>query len=119
MSERAARAQEMSQRVAALTVSASGAGGAVSVTVAGSGIVTDLWLDPRVLRWPAEEIARQVLTTMRRAQAQLAEEVATVVRATVGSDTETGKAVVASFRTRFPAVPEEPDEPAGGHRAGR
>ncbi len=67
VSERAAQAQEMSERVAALSVSASGADGAVTVTVSGSGNVTDLWLDPRIVRWPADEIARQILATMRRA----------------------------------------------------
>ncbi|MEK8108251.1 YbaB/EbfC family nucleoid-associated protein [Micromonospora sp. M12] len=64
----AARAQELSERVAAMSATAEGAHGAVQVTVAASGAMTDLRLDDRVLRWQATEIAAEVLAVMRRAQ---------------------------------------------------
>ena len=46
---------------------------------------------------------------MRRAQAALSVRVADEVRATVGEDTETGRAVIHSFDARFPAPRDEED----------
>ncbi|MEU8165890.1 YbaB/EbfC family nucleoid-associated protein [Micromonospora sp. NPDC049004] len=110
ISERAARAQELSERVAALSATAEGADGAVQVTVAASGAMTDLRLDDRVSRWRADEIAAEVLAVMRRAQGRLAPQVADAAAETVGADSETARAVVGSYERRFPEVPEEEDE---------
>ncbi|MEH0819837.1 MULTISPECIES: YbaB/EbfC family nucleoid-associated protein [unclassified Micromonospora] len=110
VSERAAQAQAMSQRIADLTVSATGGHGAVEVTVAGSGTVTGLRLDDRVCGWSGERIAAEIMGTMRRAQARLAEAVADVAAQTVGADSETGRAVVGSYATRFPAPPDDGDD---------
>ncbi|MEV4823878.1 YbaB/EbfC family nucleoid-associated protein [Micromonospora sp. NPDC049275] len=110
ISERAARAQELSDRVAAMSATAEGADGAVQVTVAASGAMTDLRLDHRVLSWRADEIAAEVLAVMRRAQGRLAPQVAEAAAETVGADSETARAVVGSYESRFPEVTEE-DEP--------
>jgi DNA-binding protein YbaB len=107
ISARAQAAQELSERVSILSVSASGRDGAVRVTVAGSGVMTDLQLDDRVLRWPANEIAAQVMSVMRRAQASLALRVAEIADETVGADSETGRAVVDGFVRRFPEPPDD------------
>lgn len=96
-------AAALADRVATLRASASGAGGAVLVTVASSGNVTDLELDERSLGLGAPGLAIEILRTIRRAQSALAGEVAGAVEATVGADTETGKAVLDSFTQRFPA----------------
>jgi YbaB/EbfC DNA-binding family len=111
VSARARAAQELSERVAVLSVSATGCDGAVEATVAGSGVLTDLRLDDRVRHWSGTEIARQVLAVMRRAQASLAARVGEIADETVGADSETGRAVVAGFVRRFPAQPEEEDQP--------
>jgi len=107
ISERARAAQELSERVSVLSVSASGRDGAVRVTVAGSGVMTDLRMDDRVLHWPASEIAAQVMSVMRRAQASLASRVAEIADETVGADSETGRAVVDGFVRRFPEPPDD------------
>jgi hypothetical protein len=49
------------------------------------------------------------MSVIRRAQAVLAGRVAEQVRETVGEDTETGRAVLHSFGSRFSASSEEPD----------
>jgi DNA-binding protein YbaB len=90
VSERAERAKELADRVAALSVSASGSDGAVVVTVAGSGLVTDIRLDDRVLRWSGSRISQEILAVMRRAQARLASQVAAAAEQTVGLDSQTG-----------------------------
>lgn len=119
VSDRAAQAQEMSRRVADLTATAAGADGAVRVTVAASGIVTELRLDDRVRSWPATRIAAEIMATTRRAQARLAGAVADVAARTVGAGSETARAVVASYTTRFPAPPEESDDDRSPRRSER
>ncbi|KUL28790.1 YbaB/EbfC family nucleoid-associated protein [Actinoplanes awajinensis] len=102
----AERGVELARRVAALTGSADGRGGAIRVTVGSSGQVTSLELDDRVHELSGPELAREIMAVMRRAQAVLSAEVTEQVRATVGTDSETGRAVIGSFDTRFP-VPDE------------
>ena len=80
---RAERAATLSRRVAALTGSAESPDGSVRVTVEASGRISKLSLSD-------EELARRVLAVTRRAQADLAGQVAVQVAETVGADTETG-----------------------------
>ncbi|GIJ25140.1 hypothetical protein Vqi01_03020 [Micromonospora qiuiae] len=110
VSERAAQAQAMSQRVAELSISATGADGAVRVTVAGSGIVTDLRIDDRLSSWSGARAAAEIMTTMRRAQGRLAGAVAGIAAQTVGADSETARAVVRSYAQRFPEVDDDHEE---------
>jgi DNA-binding protein YbaB len=119
VSARASAAAEMADRVALITATATGADGAVRVTVNGSGLLSDLKLDNRVQRMPGEELAAEIMRVMRRAQSALADEVGSVVHDTVGADSETGRAVLDSFERRFPHE-EDPDEErwrnaGGGH----
>ncbi|MEH0982924.1 YbaB/EbfC family nucleoid-associated protein [Micromonospora sp. CPCC 205556] len=109
ISERAAQAQALSDQVAAISATAEGAQGAVRVTVAATGAMTDLRLDDRVLRWRADEIAAEVLAVLRRAQGRLAGQVAEAAAGTVGADSATARAVVSSYESRFPEEPEEED----------
>ena len=106
-----AAAAALADRVAALRASASGADGAVLVTVASSGNVTGLELDERSLGLGAPGLAVEILRTIRRAQSALADRVADAVEETVGAGTETGRAVLDSFTQRFPAVADEPPAP--------
>lgn len=104
-------AQQMSEQVAALSSTATSADGHISVTVAGSGLLTELRLDDS-LRLTGSQLADKIMSTLRLAQAGLAAKVASVVEQTVGSDSATGMSVVHSFQHRFPAPPEE-DEHEG------
>jgi hypothetical protein len=111
VSGRAEAAAALADRVAGLTASATGDGGAIRVTVASSGNVTGLALEDRVQRLPGQDLATEIMRTMRRAQAGLSERVAEAVDETVGADTETGRAVLESFAQRFPAEPDAPVAP--------
>ncbi|HEX5201877.1 YbaB/EbfC family nucleoid-associated protein [Paractinoplanes rhizophilus] len=106
VSERAAAAREMADRVAGLTVDATDPDRLITTTVNGSGGLVDLRLEPGAARLPMDELARQVLRTMRRAQAKLAERVADIAAETVGADSESARAVVSGFEHRYP----EPDD---------
>lgn len=105
----AARSVELSRRVAALTGTAESRDGAIRVTVGPAGQVESLELDDRVQRLAGPRLAEEILAVMRRAQSALSGKVADEVQATVGADTETGRAVLHSFGTRFPAAEPEED----------
>jgi hypothetical protein len=109
VSGRTEAAAALADRVASLSASATGADGAIRATVASSGILTGLELGDVGLT--GEDLAAEILRTMRRAQAGLTERVAEAVDETVGADTETGKAVLESFAQRFPTEPEAPVTP--------
>lgn len=98
----AERAVQLSRRVAALAGAAQTPDGSIRVTVGSSGQVTELKLDDRVRRLRGEELAGQIMSVMRQAQASLSTLVAREVQATVGADSETGRAVIHSFESRFP-----------------
>lgn len=98
----AERSVDLSRRVAALTASAEARDGAIRVTVGSAGQVEKLELDERVHELPGPRLAEEILAAMRRAQTTLSRLVADEVRATVGDDTETGRAVIRSFDVRFP-----------------
>ncbi|MEU4161165.1 YbaB/EbfC family nucleoid-associated protein [Actinoplanes sp. NPDC026670] len=103
---RAQRAVELSRRVASLTGVADGQDGAIRVRVGSSGQVESLELDDRVQEISGPRLAREIMAVIRRAQAELSARVAEQVRATVGADSEAGRAVIDSFETRFPAPGE-------------
>ncbi|WP_089295504.1 YbaB/EbfC family nucleoid-associated protein [Actinoplanes regularis] len=119
MSRSRGAAAALADRVATLRASAAGADGAVLVTVASSGNVTALELDERSLGLGAPGLATEILRTIRRAQSALADQVADAVEETVGTETETGRAVLDGFTQRFPATagPAEPPAPVMPARA--
>ncbi|MFB9684422.1 YbaB/EbfC family nucleoid-associated protein [Amycolatopsis plumensis] len=100
-------AQEQTER---LRLTATSSDGAVSVTVGADGTVTDLTFSNKVKSFPLDELSRQILTTMRRAQAGIAERVAGVMAEQLGDeDRETRSVLLDNLRGRFPD-PDEPDE---------
>lgn len=103
---KADRYQDMQQRVAEITETATSPDGMVRVTVASSGIVTGLQLADRSVERGAQRLATEVLDTMRRAQSRLSGRVAEVMAATVGDDPQTVDAVVSTYQQRFPVAPE-------------
>lgn len=112
----AERAAQLTSRVAALTANAESGDGSIKVTVGSTGQIEKLALDDRVQRLSGEELSRQILAVMRKAQASLSTLVTAEVAATVGVDTETGRAVIGSFETRFP---QPADDGRDGERHGR
>jgi PleD family two-component response regulator len=99
LEQRAAEARELASRLAELSASARSEDKLVIVTVDATG-VTGLELAEGIRKQPASETAASVLATMRAARAKLNEAVASITAETVGADSETGKAVIASFAKR-------------------
>ncbi|MFB9429588.1 YbaB/EbfC family nucleoid-associated protein [Streptoalloteichus tenebrarius] len=108
---KAERYQTMQQQVSAISSTAASSDGTVRVTVDSSGAVTGLEISDRVRQMSGSEVAALVLSTMRRAQARITDQVAEVMRSTVGDDAQTVRAVVDNYRQRFPEP--EPEESTG------
>jgi len=116
-STRAEAAAQMANEVAALSSTAEGGGGAITVAVDATGLITRLELADSVRNMNGADLAREIMNTVRRARAGLIARVSTVVAATVGADTETGSAVIESFERRFPQ-PADGDGRDGDGRDG-
>jgi hypothetical protein len=98
---RAAQARELGARLSALMGSARSDDGLVSVTVGSSGAITGLELKEGIRERPAAETARAILATVRAAQASLVAAATAVTAETVGADSDTGQAVIASYVSRL------------------
>lgn len=107
--EKAQRYQEVRERTEQLRLSASSPDGRIKVTVRADGSVTGLEFTDKVRSMAPNELAAQVLTTMHRAQADIASKVEETMVATIGDEDQQTRAVVLdNLRERFP---EEVDEP--------
>jgi DNA-binding protein YbaB len=102
----AGQAQELARRTAALTVTARSRDGLVEVTVGAEGRVERIHLDERTRQQSAEDTARTVLETLRAANASLVEQFEQATAETVGTETETGRMLLAGLRKRL----GQPDE---------
>ena len=107
--ERARRARELSQRLAAVSVTARSGDGLVEVTVGSSGVVTDLRLDEEIRRHPAGRTAGEILATIRAAQAALGARAGEIAVETLGADSEAARAVVVSYANRFGSSGDDGD----------
>ena len=98
---RAAAARELSERLAGLPASARSDDDLVTVTLGSSGVMTGLELADGIRRQPAADTARSILETTRAAQAALTAAATEITAETVGADSATGQAVIASFQARW------------------
>lgn len=114
--EKAARYASMRQEVERISITASAAGGAVSVTVGANGIPSAVTMTAEVGRLRPEQIAAAVMEAMGKAQAGYPAELARIVGETVG-ETESGRHIVAVAERNFPQV--EPDAPPAARPARR
>ncbi|SFJ82596.1 YbaB/EbfC family nucleoid-associated protein [Amycolatopsis sacchari] len=108
---KAERYRAAQERTEEIRLTSANTDGSVKVTVRADGSVTDLELTGRARSMPLEELSSQILTTMRRAQAGIAERVAEVMAEEVGDeDPQTRSLVVDNLRSRFPDPDAEEDE---------
>ena len=105
VAEQARRFDAASRAIDGVSVTETAAGGAIMVTVASSGIPTDLRLGEDVGRMKPDQIATQIMACLRRAQARLADRVGAVVADTVG-DGAGAEAIVGQYQHRFPPPPD-------------
>ena len=104
---RAAQARELSARLARLSTTLRSPDGLVTVTLGSSGDLVDLTLAEGIRSRPAAETARAILATVREARLRLTAAVTEVTAETVGADSATGQAVIASYAMRAGRASDE------------
>ncbi|MFI7305868.1 YbaB/EbfC family nucleoid-associated protein [Micromonospora aurantiaca] len=109
LTDRAARARDLSARTQALTGTARSADGLVEVTVDTSGLLTGLRLDERVRQHSAAHTARQILAVTRDARADLLRQLTAATTETLGADDPAARAIVESHQRRLGPDPDAPD----------
>ena len=107
---KAERYQEMQRQVTGVTGSATSRDGVVTVVVDSGGAVTDIRFTDGIRNHTGDALSRLVSETMRTAQSRITDQVAEIMRTTVGDDPATVEAVVSNYRQRFPE-PEPEDRP--------
>jgi phenylpyruvate tautomerase PptA (4-oxalocrotonate tautomerase family) len=99
--ERVTRAAGLAARTAALTGSAKDRDGLAEVRVDSIGAISHLWLSERVRQQSAAETAQLVMTTMRAAQADLAQRLTAETVAAYGANNPATAAIVANVERRL------------------
>jgi DNA-binding protein YbaB len=99
--ENAGRVAEQTQEVAArlqeLRVTVRDENATVEITIDASGAVVDVQFGLRIQRQDPEYTRRTFLAVLAEAKRQLAEAAREVVEETIGSTSQTGSAILASF----------------------
>jgi DNA-binding protein YbaB len=109
---KAERYQAAQAQTEQIRLTATSSDGAVKVTVGADGGVTDLEFSNKARSFPLPELSAQILATMRRAQADIANRVATVMAEQLGDeDLQTRSLVLDNLRSRFPEPVEDPVAP--------
>ncbi|MFE9751043.1 YbaB/EbfC family nucleoid-associated protein [Saccharothrix saharensis] len=114
---KAARYESMRQEVERISITASAANGAVSVTVGPNGIPSAVTMTEGVSRLRPEQIAAAVMEAMGKAQAGYPAELARIVGETVGP-TPSGQHIVAVAERNFPRPESDAPPPARRGRPG-
>ncbi|MGW1681918.1 YbaB/EbfC family nucleoid-associated protein [Saccharopolyspora sp. NPDC002376] len=109
--EKAQRYQAMQAETEQLRLTASSNGGHIKVTVRADGSVTDLEFTDKIRSMPPSELAAQILSTMHRAQSDIANKVGETMTAHLGDeDQETRTMMLDNLRERFPEEPEDEEQ---------
>jgi len=109
LTDRAARARDLSARTQALTGTARSADGLVEVTVDASGLLTGLRLDERVRQHSAAHTARQILAVTGDARTDLLRRLTEATTETLGAEDPAARAIIESHQRRLAPDPGTPD----------
>jgi hypothetical protein len=72
-----------------------------------AGVPVDVILAPAVEGWPAQRIAGEIMTTMRRAQTDLTHRVEQVAAETVGAGSEIARTLLTPYHERFTPIRDQ------------
>lgn len=111
------RIAQLETKAKTISATATSPDGSVTITVNANGAITELRISDKISGEPGARIAEHVLSTMRRAQARIADKVRDVMRETIGDDKEIVDEVMTAYHHEFPesqtpeqARPEAVDE---------
>ncbi|THV40807.1 YbaB/EbfC family nucleoid-associated protein [Glycomyces buryatensis] len=97
----ASQTQAMAEQMKALSVTVSDSNGLITVKVDSTGNLTGIELSDRTRRVTPDVVSRTIMETIAEAKRRIVEQTGEVIAATVGADSETGKAVAASLKQRL------------------
>ncbi|WP_431949955.1 YbaB/EbfC family nucleoid-associated protein [Nocardia lijiangensis] len=100
----AKRFEQLHDRMAALTATASSSDGRIVVSVDNNGVPTDIALAAGTRGMDPAAVSAEIMSCPRRAQATLRAQVAETVQDTVGED-PAGMAIADQYAKSFPDVP--------------
>ncbi|AOS64448.1 YbaB/EbfC family nucleoid-associated protein [Actinoalloteichus hymeniacidonis] len=119
LAEKAQRYQAAHVQAEQIRLTATSSDGAVQATVRADGSLTDLVFSERIRTMPLPSIASLVLSTMQRAQSEIAAKVGETMSEHLGDeDAETRAELLGNLRDRFPVPPPE-DESTADDEAGQ
>lgn len=110
--QQARRTQELSESIERSTSSAESPRGEVVVTVGSTGGLTDLRLRPAAGELPLNQLAALIVSTSKRAQARMAEQVSELVGRMYGPESGTAQFIRTAYTERF----ADPDVDGGVQR---
>lgn len=99
--------QKMAEKMENLKVGAVNDDNTVKVTVDAAGALVDLKLHEDAMDETADDLAAEIMETLRKARTSLSLGASMVLKSTVGTETETGRAVLETFHKRFGVPGEE------------
>lgn len=97
----AAQTQAMADQMKSLSATVSDPNGLVTVKVDSTGNLTGIELSARTQRVQPDVVSRAIMDTLAEAKRRITDQTGEVIAATVGADSETGKAVAANLKERF------------------
>lgn len=106
--------QALKQEIAEISSEATGANGAIRVEVGPSGLLTDLHLTEETRTMRASDLAARIMSTIRRAQSGLGEQITELMQDRVGEDTKSIETVAANYARQFPQPADDEDDGADG-----
>ncbi|APU16380.1 MULTISPECIES: YbaB/EbfC family nucleoid-associated protein [Actinoalloteichus] len=120
LAEKAQRYQAAHVETEQIRLTATSGDGAVKATVRADGSLTDLVFSERIRTMPLPTIASLVLSTMQRAQADIATQVGETMAEHLGDeDAETRAELLGNLRERFPQPPDEDEVEAADEETGK
>lgn len=99
--------QQLSDEIQATTVTLESRRGEAAVTVDSSGGLAGLRLTERAAYLAPDDLARVIMDTSRRAQAQMAQKMREMATSVLGPDSETASFISNVYTEKFPEQPEE------------
>jgi DNA-binding protein YbaB len=105
------RVTELNQQIESSRVTADSPGGEVRVTVDSTGSMCDLELREAASRLDRRALAQLILSTGRKAQGLMAQQVSRLAEEAMGRGSQTANFISSTYASKFPPPPDDDDPP--------
>lgn len=105
------RVTELNQQIESSRVTADSPNGEVRVTVDATGSLSDLELREAASRLDRRALAQLILSTSRKAQSLMAQQVSRLAEEAMGRGSATAGFISSTYTSKFPPPPDDEDTP--------